>query len=148
MAEEQKHGDHGTKDLRSLRPTTMAEANRMANYEPWEVDTPECLKERCGDKLGIGCGNTREDLLLISACLGTLWTFVMAFFGLLTKAALDTDEKHTALWIYFWFGLFFFFAVGGAVSTGQMQRAAQDKAQDQLAELKAQLQAAREAGFI
>jgi hypothetical protein len=39
------------------------------------------------------------------ACFLTLWSCLLGIYVLLLKAALDTDEKATALWIFFVFGV-------------------------------------------
>lgn len=74
----------GSKDARSFRPSTLAELNLMNRYEPLEL--------HCGGKtFGIGCGNSLEDVLLISGCILALWMFVLGVSGLLLKSAIDTD---------------------------------------------------------
>lgn len=75
----------GSKDARSFRPSTLAEINLMNRYEPLEM--------QCGGKTyGIGCGNSLEDVLLISGCILALWSFVLGVSGLLLKSAIDTDR--------------------------------------------------------
>ncbi|CAN0467449.1 unnamed protein product [Hapterophycus canaliculatus] len=74
----------GSKDARSFRPSTLAEINMMNRYEPLEMSC-------CGKTFGIGCGNSLEDVLLISGCILALWSFVLGVSGLLLKSAIDTD---------------------------------------------------------
>eukprot|EP00752_Nemacystus_decipiens_P010517 g9365.t1 len=105
----------GSKDARSFRPSTLAEINLMNRYEPLEV---QC----CGKTWGIGCGNSLEDVLLISGCILALWSFVLGVSGLLLKSAIDTDRNHTALWIYFWLFILGAFLMGGMIATGQVER--------------------------
>lgn len=90
----------GSKDARSFRPSTLAEINLMNRYEPLEM--------KCGGKTwGIGCGNSLEDVLLISGCILALWSFVLGVSGLLLKSAIDTDRYATNCT----FPFFFFFAL-------------------------------------
>lgn len=111
----------GSKDARSFRPSTLAEINLMNRYEPLEV---QCF----GRTIPIGCGNSLEDLLLSSACIFALWSFILAFASLLLKSAIDTDLRHTALWIYFWAFIFAVLMLGAMIATGQVERRRADAA--------------------
>lgn len=112
----------GSKDARSFRPSTLAEINIMKQYKP--------LTMKCGNKtIGIGCGNSLEDLLLIMGCIFALWSFVLGFAGLLLKSAIDTDRNHTALWTYFWLFLLSVILLGGMIATGQVERIRAEKAE-------------------
>lgn len=75
----------GSKDARSFRPSTLAEINSMNRYEPLELNIG-------GKTFGIGCGNSLEDVLLISGCILALWSFILGVTGLLLKSAIDTDR--------------------------------------------------------
>lgn len=75
----------GSKDARSFRPSTLAEINMLNRYQP--------LTLKCGDKVfDIGCGNSLEDVLLISGCILALWSFVLAVSALMLKSAIDTTR--------------------------------------------------------
>lgn len=93
----------------------MAEINLANNYEPlvWNIG---------GKIIPIGCGNDLEDVGIITACYITLWSMLVAFYAMLLKAALDTDEQSTALFSFLFLGVFFVCMVGGAVYTGQMEQ--------------------------
>lgn len=105
----------GSKDARSFRPATLAEINMMNRYEP--------LTLQCGSKtIGIGCGNSLEDLLLIIGCTFALWSFILGLTALMLKSAIDTDRNHTALWIYFWMFILGCLMLGGMIATGQVER--------------------------
>ena len=99
----------------SFRPESMEEVWNAENYHPlvWEYAP--------GKKCNIGCGNDIEDILLISSCYGCLWSFLVAFYALLMKGILDSDEKSTLLMMYLVFGIIYVFMVGLAVYTGQME---------------------------
>jgi len=102
------------KDSRSFRPSSIAEINAAANYEP--------LTMKCGEKvIGIGCGNSVEDIGIISCCYVTLWSTLVGFYSLLLKAAVDTDDQSTALYTFLFFGVIFVFLIGGSVYTGQLE---------------------------
>ncbi|CAN0228521.1 unnamed protein product [Discosporangium mesarthrocarpum] len=118
----------GSKDSRSFRPSTLAEVNVMSNYQPLEL--------KCGKMtVPIGCGNSLEDLLLISACLLCLWCFILGVFGLFLKGAIDSTDSHTVLWAYFWIFISFVAFTGGMIATGQVERRrAEKKAADEAAE--------------
>ncbi|CAM9261146.1 unnamed protein product, partial [Chrysoparadoxa australica] len=109
----------------------------MKQYKPlvWNVG---------GKTIPIGCGVSGEDFMVIWACFFTLWSFLLAFYGLLLKAAIDTVDHHTALWTWYaplllspfnleyltnpsssnhirgWMFLFFVIFMLGMVSTGQV----------------------------
>ena len=127
-------GGRGSKDLRSFRPATIAEMNLMRNYQPLTYQ----YVDRHGKlvSIPIGCGSTGEDLLLIGACYVSIWSGLLAMYGLLLRGALDSDDDSTFLYMCFFFGLFFVMMVGGAVYTGAIE---QDK--ERAAEAKAALEA-------
>ena len=52
------------------------------------------------------CDNTSEDLWIITCCYMSIYAFLVAYFCLLMKAVLLTDESHAALYMYA-FGFFF-----------------------------------------
>eukprot|EP00520_Triparma_pacifica_P004715 CAMPEP_0118644330 /NCGR_PEP_ID=MMETSP0785-20121206/6887_1 /TAXON_ID=91992 /ORGANISM="Bolidomonas pacifica, Strain CCMP 1866" /LENGTH=259 /DNA_ID=CAMNT_0006536093 /DNA_START=54 /DNA_END=833 /DNA_ORIENTATION=+ len=110
----------------SFRPESMQEVWDHDNYKPvvWEYSP--------GKFCNVGCGNDWEDIFLISSCYGCLWSFLLAFYSLLLKGILDTDEKSTLLMMYFVFGLIFVALVGLAVYTGQMEVEALKKKKAQL----------------
>lgn len=127
----------GSKDARSFRPSTLAEINLMKQYKP--------LTMTCGSKtIGIGCGNSLEDLLLIMGCVLALWSFVLGLSALLLKSAIDTDRNHTALWAYFWLFVLSVLLLGGMIATGQVERARAEaiQAKKQAEEDEAQAMAA------
>lgn len=105
----------GTKDKRSFRPSTLAEINMMNRYEPLEL-------KMCGRTIPIGCGNSLEDLLLSCACIFALWAFILGLSALMLKSAIDTDLRHTALWIYFWLFVLSVLTLGGMIGLGQAER--------------------------
>ena len=47
------------------------------------------------------CGNSSQDLVIITVCLLVLWGFTAGVFVALLQASLDTDTTSTALWLYF-----------------------------------------------
>ena len=51
----------------------------------------------------------------------------MGGLSVLLKAALDTDDKDTALWIFFAFGVLFTMFVAGAVGMNQVEEALNEK---------------------
>merc|ERR1711924_398852 len=53
----------------------------------------------------IACYLSCEDLGIICSLFIVLWACLLGIYTLLLKAALDTDEKDTALWIFFAFGV-------------------------------------------
>jgi len=110
----------------SFRPESMQEIWDHDNYKPvvWEYAK--------GKKCGIGCGNDWEDIFLISSCYGCLWSFLLAFFALLLKGVIDTDEKSTLLMMYFVFGIIYVALVGLAVYTGQIEVEALRKKREKL----------------
>ncbi|GMH93214.1 hypothetical protein TrVE_jg9579 [Triparma verrucosa] len=99
----------------SFRPESMQEVWDADNYHPlvWEYSP--------GKTCNIGCGNDVEDILLISSCYGCLWSFLIAFYALLMKGTLDSDEKSTLLFMYLVYGVIYVLLVGLAVYTGQME---------------------------
>jgi hypothetical protein len=54
------------------------------------------------------CDNTGEDLWIITCCYMSIYAFLVAYFCLLMKAVLLTDESHAALYMY---AFAFFFMV-------------------------------------
>lgn len=63
-----------------------------------------------------------EDIGIIASCFVMLWSALLGIYVLLLKAALDTDEKSTALWIFFAFGLIFVLFVAGSVYMSNVER--------------------------
>jgi hypothetical protein len=63
-------------------------------------------------------GNSSWDIALIFAAYFALYTFLLFFFCLLVKGAIDTDEKHTLLWSFFFFAILFCTIVGFSVKFG------------------------------
>mmetsp|Transcript_5225 Transcript_5225/g.11058 ORF Transcript_5225/g.11058 Transcript_5225/m.11058 type:complete len:275 (+) Transcript_5225:60-884(+) len=110
----------------SFRPETMEEVWDADDYHPlvWEY--------KPGKTCNIGCGNDLEDILLISSCYGCLWSFLVAFYALLMKGILDSDEKSTLLMMYLVFGVIYVCMVGLAVYTGQMEEDAKRKKKAEL----------------
>ncbi|GMI45178.1 hypothetical protein TrCOL_g10636 [Triparma columacea] len=116
-----KSGSAAGKDSRSFRPNTLAEINASTNYQPLTVDM-------CGSTWGVGCGNSVEDIGIISSCYITLWSLLVALYSLLLKAVIDTDDQSTALFTFLFFGVIFVVMVGGAVYTGQLEQVRLKKA--------------------
>jgi len=110
----------GSKDMRSFRPGSVKELNNARGYQPLAI----YIKKRDGSlmEIPLGCGNSSEDLGIVVGALLSLWCFLLALYALLLKAAIDTDELSSALWIYFFLYLFFVSALGAAVYTGQRER--------------------------
>lgn len=116
----------GSKDARSFRPSTLAEINMVNKYKPLTV--------KCGSRsVPILCGNSLEDFLLICGCIFALWMFVLGLTSLLLKSALDTDLRHTAVWIYFWMFILGSLLLAGSIATGQVERRRVEAAQAEIA---------------
>mmetsp|Transcript_26507 Transcript_26507/g.39022 ORF Transcript_26507/g.39022 Transcript_26507/m.39022 type:complete len:134 (+) Transcript_26507:94-495(+) len=79
----------------------------------------------------IGCGCSGEDLIIIASCYITFWSFLLGFFTLLLKGALDTDDSHTMLWSFLYFGIFFSALVTGSVYVGSKEKGKDDCAQNE-----------------
>ncbi len=105
------------KDDRSFRPSTLAEINAQQNYQPLVING-----------WNVGCGNSVEDIGIISTCYITLWSFLLGLYSMLLKAALDTDDQATALYAYCYFGVIFVLLVAGSVYTGGLEEARLKKA--------------------
>ena len=88
------------KDDRSFRPSSLKEMNLANNYEPlvWNIG---------GREIPVGCGNDLEDIGIITSCYITLWALLVAFYAMMLKAALDTDEQSTTLYSFLFMGIFF-----------------------------------------
>ena len=71
----------------------------------------------------IGCWLSCEDIGIIGSLFMVLWAALLGTYTLLLKAALDTDEKSTALWIFFAFGVIFTLFVTGAVGMNRVEEA-------------------------
>lgn len=110
-----------SKDSRSFRPSTLAEINAATNYSPLTMTIG-------GKVVGIGCGNSVEDIGIITSCYVTLWSILVAFYALLLKAVIDTDDQSTALFTFLFFGVIFVIMVAGAVYTGQLEQVRLKKA--------------------
>lgn len=104
----------GAKDQRSFRPNSLAELNAATNYTPLTITVGKRV-------INIGCGNDVEDIGIILSCYVALWSFCIAFFSCLLKAALDTDEQNTLLFTSLFFFIIYTAVVSGAVYTGQME---------------------------
>jgi hypothetical protein len=104
----------GTKDRRSFRPDTLAEINAQANYKPL-VFTYK------GKEHYIGCGASLEDFGIILSLYICLWSSLVAFYALLLKGVLDTDQQSTVLMSFLFIGIIFILMVLGGVYTGQLE---------------------------
>jgi hypothetical protein len=96
----------------SFRPDSLEEINAMEKYEPVTM-------QFAGKTWNVGCGNDWEDIFLILTCYGSLWSFLIAFYSLLLKGAIDSDEKNTLLYMYLTFGIIYVSLIGLGVVTGQ-----------------------------
>lgn len=70
----------------------------------------------------VGCWLSCEDIGIICSCFIMLWSTLLGFYVLLLKAALDTDEKSTALWIFFAFGVLLVIFVSGSVYMSTLEQ--------------------------
>lgn len=107
------------KDSRQSRPSTLREMNAAAGYVPYK-----CLYNRSDGtqcEWNVACYLSCEDLGIICALFTVLWASLIGIYTLLLKAALDTDEKDTALWIFFAFGVLFTLVVTGAVGMHRVE---------------------------
>mmetsp|Transcript_21945 Transcript_21945/g.27147 ORF Transcript_21945/g.27147 Transcript_21945/m.27147 type:complete len:166 (+) Transcript_21945:120-617(+) len=101
------------KDSRSFRPNSISELNAMNNYKPLVIQYTK--HDGTVAECHIGCGNSLEDLGIIFTVYVVFYSFLIGFFALLLKGALDTEEKQTILWSFFFFGVLFVALVGGGV---------------------------------
>ena len=79
--------------------------------------------------------NRVEDVLLFVAFYAIFFSFLFGFFILLLKGAIDTDDNHTLLWTFFFFGVLFSVIVGGAVTLG-VQQAQKEKEREEIENLR------------
>lgn len=102
-----------SKDERDFRPSSLKEIQAHEGYVPFKV----VYSHSDGRKIdyNVGCYLSCEDLGIICSLFVVLWMALLGIYGLLLKAALDTDEKSTALWIFFAFGFIFAVFIAGAV---------------------------------
>jgi len=61
-------------------------------------------------------------IVIISGSLFSLWGFIFCLYTMVLKANIDTDEIHTALWMFFFVFMLFAFMVGSSVMIGQRER--------------------------
>jgi len=110
-----------SKDERDFRPSSLKEIQQAKGYVPFKV----IYTHSDGRKIdyNVGCWLSCEDLGIICSLFIVLWMALLGIYGLLLKAALDTDEKSTALWIFFAFGFIFGVFVAGAVAMHSVETA-------------------------
>lgn len=91
--------------------------------EAWKTDKyqPVVWEYAPGKTCNVGCGNSLEDIFIISSCYISLWSVLVGFFALLLKGAMDTDDKSTLLMMFFAFGIIFVALVALSVITGQIE---------------------------
>jgi len=79
----------------SFRPESEQQIWDEMGYEPvvWRYKRADGTDGECH----VGCGNDWEDIFLITSCYLCLWSLLLAFYGLLLKGALDSDESSTLL---------------------------------------------------
>lgn len=99
----------------SFRPSSMQEIWSANNYQPLTMQIN-------GKTWNVGCGNDAEDIFLILSCYGSLWSFLIGFFALLLKGAIDSDEHNTLLYMYLVFGVIYVSLISLAVYTGAMEK--------------------------
>merc|ERR1712010_114377 len=93
------------RDERQSRPSTLKEMNAQRGYSPFKCIYNRSDGTQC--EWNIACYLSCEDLGIICSLFIVLWACLLGIYTLLLKAALDTDEKDTALWIFFAFGVLF-----------------------------------------
>ena len=108
------------RDERQSRPSTLKEMNAQRGYSPYKCIYNRSDGTQC--EWNIACYLSCEDLGIICSLFIVLWACLLGIYTLLLKAALDTDEKDTALWIFFAFGVLFTMFVAGAVGMNQVGR--------------------------
>jgi len=96
----------------NVGPASIQELYAHQKYKPFKAVYTKSNGEKID--LNVGCWLACQDLAIMLSILLTLWAFLLAIYALLVKAALDTDEKSTALWIFFVFGCFFVVGVVGS----------------------------------
>ncbi|KAJ1459908.1 hypothetical protein M885DRAFT_510335 [Pelagophyceae sp. CCMP2097] len=102
-----------SKDDRTFRPSSLKELYAITAYKPFVLNYTKSTGEVV--EYNVASYLSCEDLGIMCACFLTLWSCLLGIYVLLLKAALDTDEKATALWIFFVFGVIFVLFVLGAV---------------------------------
>ena len=113
------------RDERQSRPSTLKEMNAQRGYSPFKCIYNRSDGTQC--EWNIACYLSCEDLGIICSLFIVLWACLLGIYTLLLKAALDTDEKDTALWIFFAFGVLFTMFVAGAVGMNQVEEALNEK---------------------
>ena len=113
------------RDERQSRPSTLKEMNAQRGYSPFKCIYNRSDGTQC--EWNIACYLSCEDLGMICSLFIVLWACLLGIYTLLLKAALDTDEKDTALWIFFAFGVLFTMFVAGAVGMNQVEEALNEK---------------------
>ena len=113
------------RDERQSRPSTLKEMNAQRGYSPYKCIYNRSDGTQC--EWNIACYLSCEDLGIICSLFIVLWACLLGIYTLLLKAALDTDEKDTALWIFFAFGVLFTMFVAGAVGMNQVEEALNEK---------------------
>lgn len=114
----------GQMDPRNTSVGSLADIYKLTGYTPASFT----MVKADGSKktYNLCCGYSWEDMGYFTCFFTALWAFVLGFYGLLLKAALDTDEDHVALWFYF-----VFFVLGVSMITMSInvaQRTAAEKA--------------------
>jgi len=69
------------------------------------------------------CHMDWEDTFIVTFIYLAIWLAIFGFFGLLLKAALMTDERHTSLWMFFYTFVIMVGFVAGAVGTAKKAKA-------------------------
>ena len=113
------------RDERQIRPSTLKEMNAQRGYSPFKCIYNRSDRTQC--EWNIACYLSCEDLGIICSLFIVLWACLLGIYTLLLKAALDTAEKDTALWIFFAFGVLFTMFVAGAVGMNQVEEALNEK---------------------
>lgn len=65
----------------------------------------------------------------ILAAYVAFYLFLFVFFCLLLKGAIDTDQKHTLLWTFFYFGVMFCALAGIWVKFGTQENLKKSKSE-------------------
>jgi len=102
-----------SKDERDFRPSSVKEMLAAQNYKPYVL----IYSHSSGEKVeyNVGCWLNCQDIGIICACFVALWSILLGIYTLLLKAALDTDESSTAMFLFLGFGILFTLVVTGSV---------------------------------
>ena len=119
------HATSETSDERNAKIPRAGEAPRTRGFSPFKCIYNRSDGTQC--EWNIACYLSCEDLGIICSLFIVLWACLLGIYTLLLKAALDTDEKDTALWIFFAFGVLFTMFVAGAVGMNQVEEALNEK---------------------